>query len=677
MSLRSSYRTHWPRYARSVFVFVSITLLASVLSDVIADNSSIDIAPSAKNILNLLIGSIVTVTFFVWDNAQEGLKKLTVRYEELEKATEEDFADRMERLTKTLAARELAEAYDILPLMLHSEHVKSRAEALDSNQTIEGSALDVGKGILHRLRADDTWYDILRRFMIEEAACVEQGRFSLLLPTYLEIYLDLMRLFLDRAKSEGRHLEIWSFTNAIPSDWLAGDRSVAGNVMARFGKRKAELVEEMRAEGFTMKMVTMVTPSRSLQAHGFRSREEALESWQGIGAAARQDYLSKLHTREDESLMAHIQLPNLAFLDDLAEFIYLGFAPPTHSEGTEGDSFPDWKLCVSGGFSSLNRMLLARYDFLDSDTAGGPLMISIENTTGLVPAGHLGPPEELQIELFDFPRFIMSERGYGAVELDKYANLMTFPETWALASDIWHSSTEAQEIRSLLESGLADCEVVLDAAAGTGFHTRILQELGKKTVALCLSEEELEILESNLTETPELLIGDWRTLDLGREFDGIICLGSSLPYHSCWESSKEVVSESDSSDSKPSKVDLDETLKVVISNLHRCLKNEGVLVVGLARHTYRAVGSIELPFRKSINGIEYTMNWKFGYDWDSGQRHWRALIEDSGGNQWHFALTGHLFDLSDLKRLCADIFDSVEIIDIPEPHYDRYLICRK
>jgi dTDP-3-amino-3,6-dideoxy-alpha-D-glucopyranose N,N-dimethyltransferase len=87
---------------------------------------------------------------------------------------------------------------------------------------------------------------------------------------------------------------------------------------------------------------------------------------------------------------------------------------------------------------------------------------------------------------------------------------------------------EAAEIRGIVEDAVPDARSLLDVACGTGAHLRELRHL-YSVEGVDKSPAMLDIARSALPDVP-LHLADMRTLDLGRTFDAVICMFSSIGY---------------------------------------------------------------------------------------------------------------------------------------------------
>jgi SAM-dependent methyltransferase len=87
---------------------------------------------------------------------------------------------------------------------------------------------------------------------------------------------------------------------------------------------------------------------------------------------------------------------------------------------------------------------------------------------------------------------------------------------------------EVIEIRDLIRARKSDAASVLDVACGTGMH---LAELSRffEAEGLDLDPTLLEVARKRVPDVP-LHEGDMRTFDLGKTFDAVTCLFSSIGY---------------------------------------------------------------------------------------------------------------------------------------------------
>lgn len=657
--------------ARSAVVFLLTSFLVNLVSTLVVENTAIKIEPTQAVLLNVVIGAIVAMLFWVWDGGQHSLRQLTTEFRALEQKTGEAYDRGVVAVRDALLADSTARLYADLPTRVSDPLIGTYVRTLPSQDRLEARALSVGKEVSERLTKNNRWYPILNRFLSGEEIGLRDGRFSLGLETYLQIYLELMRLYIDVAREKGIKLHICSFTNAIPTDWLAGDTSIAGNIMARFAEQKTVLIQEMKEAGFVMRMVTLALEETNATVPGMRCMKDVRHAWASIGDANRENYLRKLHTENREACVAQLEFENLEFFAGMAEFIFFGF---------QTDDAIDWDLCIAGGYSSQNQVLLAQFLFLDSE-ARDLLLLDIPNNAHLKQAGAIATPKRIQVRFADWPNFVLRDHGYGAIKLHTYEGMVTFTDKWRLAAEIWHSDQERQQIATMLREVLDGKTEILDAAAGTGFHCEVLRELGRSVTALEVSQAELEILRGLKTcDGVATILGDWRTLSQtlgGRQFDAAICLGSSLPYHS----SRVLDSTSSNGDGgvRPAaELDAaarDAILRTVIENLRGAVRPNGVLVLGLSRHNERSRTGVVVEYEREVNNVIYRMNWKFTFDWLRKRRIWNSNITGGNGEEYAFQIDGHLFDHDELSSICGGFFGRVEMRDIAPGHYDKYLLC--
>ena len=88
--------------------------------------------------------------------------------------------------------------------------------------------------------------------------------------------------------------------------------------------------------------------------------------------------------------------------------------------------------------------------------------------------------------------------------------------------------TESEVIEQLIRSRAPRATTLLDVACGTGGHLVHLQQ-PFDVAGLDLDERMLEVARRRLPGV-ELFNGDMRSFDLGRRFDAVVCLFSSIGY---------------------------------------------------------------------------------------------------------------------------------------------------
>lgn len=87
---------------------------------------------------------------------------------------------------------------------------------------------------------------------------------------------------------------------------------------------------------------------------------------------------------------------------------------------------------------------------------------------------------------------------------------------------------EADALHALIQESSPHARTLLDVACGTGAHLEIMRRW-YTVEGVDLSPEMLEVARSRLPGVP-LQVADMRTLDLGRQFDVVMCLFSAIGY---------------------------------------------------------------------------------------------------------------------------------------------------
>lgn len=88
---------------------------------------------------------------------------------------------------------------------------------------------------------------------------------------------------------------------------------------------------------------------------------------------------------------------------------------------------------------------------------------------------------------------------------------------------------EAERVRQLIDERVPGAETLLDVACGTGVHLQHLRERFPAAEGLDIDEGLLSVARGRLPDAP-LHRGDMRGFDLGRTFDAVTCLFSSIGY---------------------------------------------------------------------------------------------------------------------------------------------------
>ena len=87
---------------------------------------------------------------------------------------------------------------------------------------------------------------------------------------------------------------------------------------------------------------------------------------------------------------------------------------------------------------------------------------------------------------------------------------------------------ESELITSLISERVPDAKTLLDVACGTGKHLEHMQQTFECT-GVELDPEMLSIAKDRVPSLP-LHVGDMCEFDLGRKFDAVTCLFSSIGY---------------------------------------------------------------------------------------------------------------------------------------------------
>ena len=90
------------------------------------------------------------------------------------------------------------------------------------------------------------------------------------------------------------------------------------------------------------------------------------------------------------------------------------------------------------------------------------------------------------------------------------------------------TEVEAADVARLVRAHLPEATSILDVACGTGIHLSHLRDQFE-VAGVDLDPSMLAVAERRLPGVP-LAVGDMRSFDLGRRFDAVTCLFSSIGY---------------------------------------------------------------------------------------------------------------------------------------------------
>jgi SAM-dependent methyltransferase len=88
---------------------------------------------------------------------------------------------------------------------------------------------------------------------------------------------------------------------------------------------------------------------------------------------------------------------------------------------------------------------------------------------------------------------------------------------------------EATQIAGVLRQNTPGCRTVLDVACGTGEHARLLAAEGFSVDGVDLSVEFVEMARRK-NPAGRFVVGDMSSFHLGRRYDAVLCLFSSIGY---------------------------------------------------------------------------------------------------------------------------------------------------
>lgn len=497
---------------------------------------------------------------------------------------------------------------------------------------------------------------VMQHLAVSEVIGVSTNRHSMPLPAYLKVLLDAIELAMAvNARETKRRLVVHSFTNALPRDWFSGN-PVVGSHMEDYGERLRELITRMRVDGAEYRR-TIVSGGQSLQRRGFPSRAEVESSWRACSEEQERTYLECYHTAPE--LATVIELPDgLHYCETFTELIYFGL------RSTEPTSEPEWMFCLASAYTGDNSNVTAGFFNLE-DEDRDIAIIHVDNEDFqpmLNPRKRHRPPQVITISLDEYPSMIRDL----AVGHFQVRNIVPLADRWDIAAQLWHQPEEVDVVRRVLTgAGIAQSSLVLDAAAGNGFHAGGLANAGYKIEAMDYDPGNVDILRRRHPNIP-VSVGDWRDIPAERRgpYDAVLCLGSSITYFESWNATvRELAS------------DWTE-IGQVIQGLKGVLRQGGVLVIGVSRHYDKRLDGTSISFgKRKIDNAEYRMKWELRFDWGARRKHWLCEVADDNGNDLSFSLVSHLADREEIAALARNYFSNVRVVDIDQSFYDVFVVA--
>ncbi len=518
-----------------------------------------------------------------------------------------------------------------------------------------------------KINVNERWYVLLHRMLIAQKTSIEKNNFSLPLRDYLDILLDGIRLGVHWARLQDQRLHIYSFTNALPSDWFRRRNVIVGDAMESYSEELSKSIRELKKKNNVYRR--LIICSNSMRDQGIKSKEEVLSDWRRCdGRIERPRYLKDLHTSDDDALLLELH-PGILLSRSFSELIYFGLQQAPNKP-------IEWKWCYACGYTSDNLNVSASFHELSNNME--KYVIDIENTERRR-FGEFGQtPERIQVSLGDFPVQI-DKKVDDIGKIVKVKDLMPLAEKWKMASEIWHDDREAGFMKEYFNDLFKKNSRILDCACGTGFHSFILHNNGYNVIGSDIDPINIEIMQNKMSEEGykfPVVVADWNSLerDITRQvgdekYDAIICLGSSITYFESWNEYANSITWQRNK------------LENIVKIFSKMLRNKGKLVIGFSRH-YRSrqkektkdeirIGS------KIIDSVSYEMVWKLECDWSKRAKLWYCSVLGDNGDDYSFELKSHLFDVEELKDICSKKFMECSVNDVDESLYDIFLVCTK
>lgn len=399
-------------YGLEVFFFIAGFLLTHGSFGILEANN-VKIPFFAQFIVEITIGTLFAFGGRYFEKKQKSLEQLAYEV----KSNVEEYNQTLQR---AILSDQITQHYLRIAGWNYNKEVKQYIAKVDHNDSLLGLANEIGQKLYDNVSQKDDWYIVLYNLLLDERTSLSNCSFSMLLETYLRVYIEFMEMYTARAIQNNKKFVIYSFTNAIPRDWFKGGET--GNIMKWFLEEKVKRIDKMKQLSYRMVMTTLTTNNKELHEFRLRNYREVNKDWLETAQPRKEQYLDRLHTDRDSALVAIIDIKNLRFYQDLTEFIYFGLIDKDKEEKIENI---EWQVCIGGGFSSKYQFLLARFDMF-SDQSEVPNVINIKNEAELQLEDSLSPPDNIIVPLDKFPRFIFDKKFNGdSVKIVKYQNIVT------------------------------------------------------------------------------------------------------------------------------------------------------------------------------------------------------------------------------------------------------------
>lgn len=235
---------------------------------------------------------------------------------------------------------------------------------------------------------------------------------------------------------------------------------------------------------------------------------------------------------------------------------------------------------------------------------------------------------------------------------------------------LWQLCLEFEYDRANLVSGLEqwlewnkDAQI-LDCACGTGFPSIDLIQRGYNVTCTdgsprMLAEFKVNAEKAGVAVTPRCIQWSELSQHFGREFDVVMCRGSSLIYAGAWDK-----------DDTPDR----EAIKVAIRNFGQCLKPGGILYVDTTaeENLNRTVPERHTYPERVIDGRRVGLSEVIHTDKSAHLRTWVTTLTVDGVS-YNFERHSYYLPHSDLLLLLSECgVRNIRKVKVPGEHYDVF-----
>lgn len=256
-----------------------------------------------------------------------------------------------------------------------------------------------------------------------------------------------------------------------------------------------------------------------------------------------------------------------------------------------------------------------------------------------------------------------------------YITGKNFGEYWTVVETFYHSKFMSNEYPRHLINFLKsiDAKNVLDASCGIGEPSLKLIEQGFSLDCSDGNKEMIEMCKKRADEKKlnvHIFYSKWRDLPLNvnKMYDAVLCLDSSITYVNTWGKENTTIN------IKNAHLNILKSIK----SFYQILKNNGVVIIGLAKYSFDNKGEFICDFgEKDIENTMVRHVWKINWDLKTKTKYWE-LIFYFNNKSYSRKLQSYMLMPDELtEMLKKGGFSTIKIVEIEPGEYDKNFMARK